>query len=184
MLVLRFSEDGQSIERFSGDAPGTANPNFNGVISFGIAESFGLDVAIQTDGKIVVGGTATNTAGNGRDFAFARFLPNGTLDSSFGNAGKTFVSFPNNATLIRDDLRAIAIDNLGRIVAVGSAQSDGSVYGAVAIARLLSDAHAMIRLAPMAVRPYRLVITSNGQQTLSFCLTTATWCPVVMALPR
>ena len=39
------------------------------------------DVAIQTDGRIIVGGTTQDK------FALARLLPNGTLDTSFGSGG-------------------------------------------------------------------------------------------------
>src|ERR1043165_5840552 len=42
-------------------------------------------IAIQPDGKIIVAGYALQN-GSFQD-ALARYLPNGTLDSSFGNGG-------------------------------------------------------------------------------------------------
>src|SRR5215469_6195534 len=41
-------------------------------------------IAIQSDGKIVVGGTSTDQAGNS-DFALARYNTDGSLDPSFGS---------------------------------------------------------------------------------------------------
>ncbi|MDP1725860.1 MAG: T9SS type A sorting domain-containing protein [Bacteroidota bacterium] len=46
-------------------------------------------VLVQSDGKIIVGGETTLT---NIDLVFARYLLNGTLDSSFGNYGK--ISYP------------------------------------------------------------------------------------------
>jgi uncharacterized delta-60 repeat protein len=45
-----------------------------------------LDVKVQPDGKIVAGGAATDSLGN-LALALARYLPSGSLDTSFGGAG-------------------------------------------------------------------------------------------------
>jgi uncharacterized delta-60 repeat protein len=71
--------------------------NSNGALdaSFGssgtVITDFGSDeaaraVAIQTDGKIIVAGARGE--GNNTDFALARYMANGTLDTSFGVGGK------------------------------------------------------------------------------------------------
>ncbi len=49
-------------------------------------------VAIQTDGKILVGGR-TNLGSTDYDFALARYLENGDLDPDFGTAGKMTWNF-------------------------------------------------------------------------------------------
>ena len=55
-----------------------------------------FDVAIQTDGKIVAAGT-TGTAPSGyisgNRFALARYETDGTLDASFGTAGRVRTGF-------------------------------------------------------------------------------------------
>ena len=57
-------------------------------------------IAIQPDGKIVVAGEATYA---GR-FALARYNPNGSLDSSFGNGGKLIsISGSINAVTVQPD---------------------------------------------------------------------------------
>lgn len=59
-------------------------------------------IAIQSDGRILVAGRATdrgNTCGSGDDveFALARYNSNGTLDTAFDSDGrKTIVSSPRN----------------------------------------------------------------------------------------
>jgi len=67
------------------DTSGTLDPTFNGTgivtTDFGIGTDIGRSVAIQTDGKIVVGGWAFN--GTTFDFALARYNTNGSLDLTF-----------------------------------------------------------------------------------------------------
>ena len=72
---------------------GTPNTNFgsDGIVRTDIrgdadqAEA----VAVQPNGKIVVAGLAAKVAGSLSDFALARFLPDGTLDPTFGSGGTT-----------------------------------------------------------------------------------------------
>jgi uncharacterized delta-60 repeat protein len=84
-------------------------------------------VAVQPDGRIVVGGFAA--AGASSDFALVRYNPDGTLDPSFGGDGivTTDLGTPS------DDIRALAIQPDGSIVAAGTADED------VALARYLPD---------------------------------------------
>src|SRR3954452_3508457 len=71
-------------------AVGALDTTFNGTgkraVDFGGELDELYDVAVQTDGKIVAVGskTASNTYGNGGDFAVARLLDNGTPDTTFG----------------------------------------------------------------------------------------------------
>ncbi|MBX3605463.1 MAG: hypothetical protein KF788_09330 [Piscinibacter sp.] len=78
-------------------------------------------IAIQADGKIVVGGESDRgSAATGIDFALARYQPNGTLDAGFGNGGT--VVTPIRAQAARDSIYAITLQPVGaeqRIVAVG-----------------------------------------------------------------
>jgi uncharacterized delta-60 repeat protein len=85
------------------------------------------DVAIQADGKIVAVGTADRSS-TAHAFAVMRFNANGTLDTSFGNLGRQFISFGSG------DARAsaVAIDRFGRIVVAGTADPFGDDDFAVA----------------------------------------------------
>jgi uncharacterized delta-60 repeat protein/uncharacterized repeat protein (TIGR01451 family) len=72
------------------------------------------DMAIQTDGKIVLVGRS-NGSGGDFDFALARYNSDGSLDTSFGSGGKVTTDFGN------DEIGyAVAIQSDGKIVAVGS----------------------------------------------------------------
>ena len=72
---------------------GTFDPNF-GVGGKVTTNLGGADVAIamkrQDDGKLVVGGR-TGTGGGIHDFALVRYLPDGTVDTSFGSGGVSTV---------------------------------------------------------------------------------------------
>jgi uncharacterized delta-60 repeat protein len=72
-------------------------------------------VAIQPDGKLVVGGVSVLGA-NAR-FAFVRYLPDGSLDPSFDGDGKTSVAVKPADNQERVQALEIAPD--GKIVAVG-----------------------------------------------------------------
>lgn len=69
-------------------------------------------VAHQADGRIVVAGSRHNGAEN--DLVLARFHEDGTLDASFGVAGKVIWT-----TSPDDEARAVAIQPDGRIVVAG-----------------------------------------------------------------
>jgi len=112
---------------------GTLDNSFNGtgkvLTSFNTGNCMAHSVAIQANGKIVVGGQNYN--GSYNDFAFARYNSNGTPDNTFGAAGKKIVS----VSMKGDYCNEIAIQNDGKIVAAGI--TDKSVgYRAVAVIRL------------------------------------------------
>lgn len=113
--------------------------NSNGSIDTGfglngqiIADFSGDDeiraIAVQTDGKIIVGGKG----GSGVDsnFIIAKYNSDGTLDTAFGNSGSAVVDFGDNA----DELRGMRVQSDGKIVAIGNS-FDGSQKD-FAIARL------------------------------------------------
>ncbi len=72
-------------------------------------------VAVQPDGRIVVGATGAS-GGGARQARVLRFLPSGAADLSFGTAGEAV--FPS--TLLPADCHAVTLDSAGRIVACGS----------------------------------------------------------------
>ena len=122
-IVLRYNPDGTPDATF-----GTAGRVVFGTNSF---EERWNAVALQPDGKIVVGGRVADVSGS--DFLVARYNADGTPDSFFGTGGATTVDFGTSA----DFLNALAILPNGTIYAVG----DGSqgALPAVAVARLQPD---------------------------------------------
>jgi large repetitive protein len=77
--AARLNTDGSLDTSFSGD--GLVAFDFTGL------DDQALDVAIQTDGKIVLAGAAFMSP-NGTDSALARLNPDGSLDTSFDGDGK------------------------------------------------------------------------------------------------
>jgi uncharacterized delta-60 repeat protein len=89
-------------------------------------------VLIQPDGKIVVGGH-TSTSGSDFHFAVLRYNTNGSLDGSFGSGGEVFDNFGGSFSL--EDVRGLALQADGKIVAAGSVKDSVTDREALALAR-------------------------------------------------
>jgi uncharacterized delta-60 repeat protein len=101
-----------------GQAAGTLDNTFNttGVVAtaFSVAgSSEAFDVARQADGKLVVAGNYT-ASGSARA-GLARYNANGTLDNTFGAAGKVLVAGVGNTIL-----RTVKVLSDGKILAAGN----------------------------------------------------------------
>jgi uncharacterized delta-60 repeat protein len=104
-------------------------------------ESEATAVAIQPDGKVVVVGTAYDDSATTEvhyAFAIARYLSNGTLDSSFYVAGTRLVRIADSS-LAND----VILQNDGKIIVVGSDDNGPFVVDDhdFAIIRLNSDGY-------------------------------------------
>jgi uncharacterized delta-60 repeat protein len=75
----------------------------------------GRSVAVQDDGKILVGGTT------GSDFALVRYNPDGTLDTSFNSTGSVITDLAN---LSLDTGYSITIQDDGKILLGGTSGSN------------------------------------------------------------
>ncbi|MFH2121955.1 MAG: delta-60 repeat domain-containing protein [Pseudomonadota bacterium] len=105
IALLRFTADGD------------LDPDFgvNGMVtlSVGSGNDNAAAVAIQDSGAILVSGSFAE--GSRNVGALVRFLPNGSLDHSFGNAGVVLAEVGENT-----EIAAMAIQNDGCIVMAGS----------------------------------------------------------------
>jgi uncharacterized delta-60 repeat protein len=100
--------------------------------SFGGSESYPSieGIAVQPDRKIVV--TIHSPRG---DLLLARYLPNGSLDQSFGNGGYAEPQLSYHAFA-----RAVALQPDGKIIVAGVSQPDGdSILGEFMLARFNPD---------------------------------------------
>ena len=103
------------------------------VENFGTTEGFS-DVVFDREGRIVA--TATVTAAR-REFFAARYASNGTPDAHFNGNGQVIVDFAENTGYYDARAEALALDENGRIVLVGTFGDD---LGADAVlARLNPD---------------------------------------------
>jgi uncharacterized delta-60 repeat protein len=98
-------------------------------------EDDALSVLIQPDGKIVAVGSANNPA-TYYDFAAVRYLSNGTIDTTFGVAGKVSTDFGDQNF---DRARSAALQPDGKIVAAGFAISQNGGVQNFAVARYTSN---------------------------------------------
>ncbi len=76
-------------------------------------------LALQPDGKLIVAGSDSS-----RDFALARYNPNGSLDTSFGTGGKVTTPIGSGD----DQARDIALQADGKLVAVGYSSDEGGAF--------------------------------------------------------
>jgi len=109
VAVARYNVDGTLDTSFSGDGKATTN--------FTAGEDTVDHVAIQSDGRIIVAGTAGYFSNNAR-FALVRYDTDGTRDATFSGDGK----LTTNLTSGFDGAFAVAIQPLDqKIVATGQA---------------------------------------------------------------
>ena len=112
-----------AVQRYT--ASGTADPNFGtgGTVTtdFNGSTDRAYAVAVQPDGKIVVAGHATNAARTGIDIALARYTSDGSLDPSFGTAGRVTTAIPGAASFGF----AATLDHQGRIVLAARVSAGG-----------------------------------------------------------
>jgi len=99
--VIRYTVTGALDNSFDGDG--------KAVIDFGSHE-WAYDAAVQPDGKIVLAGITSSSAG-GR-LALARLNSNGSLDSSFDNDGRLVLGVDSSAS-------ALTVQTDGKIIAAG-----------------------------------------------------------------
>jgi uncharacterized delta-60 repeat protein len=109
--LARYNPDGSLDATFGNGGTVTTD--------FATNEDDAFSVLIQPDGKIVAVGSA-NTGANFYDFAGARYLGNGALDTDFGAGGRIATDFGARGF---DRAHAAALQSNGSIVAAGFAIS-------------------------------------------------------------
>lgn len=122
-------------------ADGSVDPTFgrDGKVTTDFASSFdwAYALALQPDGRIVVGGV-TDASGS-HDFGLARYLPDGSLDTTFGEGGRVIA---NLHPLSADTVYGLAVQPDGKILAGGTTFPDALVLRPNAdfiVARYLPD---------------------------------------------
>jgi uncharacterized delta-60 repeat protein len=105
-----------ALEAMDGDLDPSFGIGGKVTTDFGQSTDLANAVALQRDGKLVVGGmTYVNDNFSNEDFALARYNADGSLDPSFGVGGKVTTDFPGLAAVIS----AIVIQPDGKIVVAG-----------------------------------------------------------------
>lgn len=125
-LVMRLNNDGSMDTGFG--SGGVVRIDFNQ------NDDRAQAVVQQSDGKLVVVGSATSTHGD-FDLAAVRLLPDGSMDTTFGTAGKVTVNIPADPNVtnpvggfsyvtdyLADSGYSVAIQSDGRLLIGGGSQ--------------------------------------------------------------
>jgi uncharacterized delta-60 repeat protein len=161
------------------------DPTFgnHGVVltDFGHSYDWAYALALQPDGKIVVAGVS-DVSGS-KDFALARYNPDGTLDTGFGHGGLVTLTI---RSLTTDIIHGIALQPDGRIVVGGVTFEDVFTlrpHGDFMVARLLPDGSRDLTFGIGGVtttdfsngsydEPWAVVLQSDGKIVLGGYTTT------------
>ncbi len=124
--VVRYNEDGSLDSSFG------VGGMISDVVGTGEYESRNF-AAVQSDGKILIAGTSTNT-GFGDDITLIRLNSNGSFDNTFGTNGivTTDILTESNSS------QGIAVQPDAKILVCGRAFPDGTNNGDFALYRYLS----------------------------------------------
>ena len=116
------------LTRFQAD--GTLDITFGtgGLVSVDFDQLTG---ALQSDGKIVTAGSFLDVNPFQRGFALARFLPDGSLDTTFGSGGRVNTDVGDEGVIF-----TLTLQPDGKIVAAGDSLSPGVNF---TLARYLAD---------------------------------------------
>lgn len=151
--LARLNTDGTLDTTFAGDGRLTTD--------FASGKDGATCIAVQPDGKILVGGYATS-AGS-RDFALARYNSDGTPDLGFSGDGKMTIDFDGTS----DTARALSVLPDGKIVIAGHAYRAGTTMQSdFALARVNADGSLDLSFgagAPANTAP--LITSFNGQSS-------------------
>ncbi len=151
---------------------GQLDTSFNGTgivtTSFGNGFSGSIrGLAIQWDGKLVVAGRIANSS-NHPAFAFARYYPNGKLDTSFGGTGKIIIPVGDNyggyanSIAIQPDGKIVAAGKIDERVAVVRLNSNGSLDTTFNGNGIVSTPAAYNAAATVAIQADGKIVAAGG----------------------
>ena len=116
--LARYNTDGSLDTSFSEDG--------KVAIDLGASVDYGNSIAVQADGKILVGGASW--AGGQSNFGLLRFNPDGSLDTSFDGDGKVSTDFD----LSSDSGTSTVVQVDGKIIVAGDTDANGNLDFALA----------------------------------------------------
>jgi len=140
IVVGKFSNN-FGVARLNSDATLDSTFGNAGIVNtpIGLAVDVATSLAIQPDGKIVVGGFYDNGATTNRDdMALVRYMPDGSLDTTFGvSSGVGTGIVTQRLSEFWDRIHGVALQSDGKIVAAGCIRCDNSDN--VAVLRFLAN---------------------------------------------
>jgi uncharacterized delta-60 repeat protein len=114
IALVCYKSDGTLDTSFGGDGIVTTD-----ISADGLGAEYANSVAVQSTGKIVVAGNSHPSSGPGTDILLVRYNTDGSLDTSFGTAGKVITDIG-----VEDFANSIALQSNGKIVIAGYSLTD------------------------------------------------------------
>ncbi len=127
MLFVRYNSSGSLDTTFSGGASSGSTGLLKFTVTTGSHSALGM--VLQSNGKILVTGYASNVGFTSSGILTVRLNTNGSLDTSFNGSG--YITTPVGNSV--DMGRGVAIDSSGRIVVVGATSNSLGVYNIVLV---------------------------------------------------
>ena len=148
VLIIRYNQNGTLDTTFG--------INGSKAFAIGTVDDFAGSVAIQSDGKIIIGGSTSVSTGSA-DFFVLRLDQSGNLDTTFGSAGKITTNVSGD-----DGLFILKLQADGKIVAAGSAD-----YGKTnAIVRYNANGSLDTTFGSSGIKTFKLLSgTNDGNET-------------------
>jgi uncharacterized delta-60 repeat protein len=128
-------------------------------------------IALQPDGKILLAGGASSASNGSKDFTLLRFLPNGSLDSTFSGDGIQTISFG-----IGDDIaRAVILQPDEHILIAGTSTNGNNSLMAIARvkpngtpdATFSGDGKNTLAIGTIFTNAYAMALLSDGKIMLA-----------------
>lgn len=158
LLVMKFDENGQTASEFG----------VSGLVVLGDTPySFGDDLVIQPDGRIVIAGCTGNLLPADNDWAIWRLEPNGSPDLTFGSNGLTTTDFFGNP----DEALGLALYN-NKIMVAGKTRNASNQLD-FALARYDNDIYfnvGMPNTEETTLRIYPSLLSQTEKLSLEYTL--------------
>lgn len=151
--LARFNVNGTLDNTLTGGvaAAGIITTEFYNSSNGGINYAHANALAVQPDGKIILGGSTSVTEG---DFVLARYNYDGSVDTTFGIAGKVLTNF-----YYQDEIYALILQPDAKLLAAGYTSFNAAgAYGGIALARYIVDFKVGL---PFWSNPNKIVIFPN-----------------------
>ena len=128
--VVRYTANGLLDTSFGSAGTGAVTTDFS------THDDVANALALQPDGKILAAGAADAALGSSsKNFALARYLPDGSPDTSFGAGGKVVTDFEGDS----DEAHGVVVLPDGNILVGGAMTHPGGSGRAFALARYHAD---------------------------------------------
>src|SRR5207247_861177 len=122
--IVVMTDVGFDVFQYMRDGDLVTNFGINGVATMEFERAAAGAMAVESDGRIVLGGTKVSAFVGIGDFALARYRADGSVDASFGDGGKATTNFGPQSF---GRGTALALRPNGDIVFVGGQNGDFAV---------------------------------------------------------